>query len=77
MIHAEIMQAVVRGWGHPKNEIKVVDTDLVEAISDEIDKLCKNDIEPKLGCATTRQLLAEIKVRIRMSGNLDYRTIDS
>ena len=32
--------------------------------------------QPNLGCATTRQLLEELKVRIEMDGKLDYRTID-
>lgn len=31
---------------------------------------------PKLGCATTREILAELKTRIEMDGKLDYRTID-
>lgn len=33
--------------------------------------------EPNLGCATTRELLEEIKARIEVDGNLDYRTIDA
>lgn len=32
--------------------------------------------QPQLGCATTRQLLEEIRARIEVHGNLDYRTID-
>lgn len=36
------------------------------------DEKCK----PNLGCATTRELLNEIKTRIEMDGNLDYRTVD-
>ena len=41
--------------------------------------LTKLSIEalPNLGCATTRELLEEIKTRIDIDGNLDYRTIDS
>ena len=73
----EIMEAVARGWCHPKNENKIVDVDLAEAIRDEINELRRSDIEPKLGCATTGQLLAEIKARIEIDGKLDYRTIDS
>ena len=30
-----------------------------------------------LGLATTRELLDEIKARIEMDGQLDYRTVDS
>ena len=32
--------------------------------------------EPKLGCATTRQLLEELTARIEVDGGLDYRTVD-
>ena len=35
-------------------------------------KPCK----PLLGCATTRELIEEIKARIEVDGNLDYKTID-
>ena len=77
MIIQETMEAVARGWCHSKNENKIVDVDLAEAISDEINELRRSDIEPKLGCATTGQLLAEIKARIEMDGKLGYRTIDS
>jgi hypothetical protein len=34
-------------------------------------------MEPQLGCATTGQLLDELKARIEVSGLLEYRTIDS
>ncbi len=30
-----------------------------------------------LGLATTRELIEEIKVRIEIDGNLDYKTIES
>jgi hypothetical protein len=33
--------------------------------------------KPNLGCATTGELLEEIKTRIVIDGNLDYRTVDS
>lgn len=32
--------------------------------------------EPRLGCATTRQLLDEIAARIEIHHSLDYRTVD-
>ncbi len=37
----------------------------------------KETIEPLLGLATTRQLLAEIKARIEVLGELDYRTVET
>ena len=76
MIMEEIQGAVARGWCSPRNEKKVMDVDLATAISMEVMKLFIANKEPKLGCATTGQLLAEIKARIEMNGQLDYRTID-
>lgn len=73
---AEIRGAIARGWGHPKTQNKVMDVDLAEAICLEIEDLFANFKEPQLGCATTRELLNEIKVRIEVNGKLDYRTID-
>jgi len=35
-----------------------------------------NSQEPRLGCATTRQLLREIDARIEVDGSADYRTVD-
>lgn len=32
---------------------------------------------PKLGLATTRELLQELTARIEVDGKLDYRTVDS
>lgn len=70
----EIMQAVARGWCSEKNSSKTMDTDLAMAITEEILKI---DNKPNLGCATTRELLEEVKTRIEINGQLDYRTIDS
>ena len=87
-----IREAVARGWTYPANEKKTMDTDLAEAIIIEVLKLFANEAaqlasarlqvakaeaeEPRLGCATTRELLAEIKSRIELDGKLEYRTID-
>lgn len=43
----------------------------------DIEKLFKDFKEPQLGCATTEELIDEIKARIEMDGKLDYRTIDA
>lgn len=58
--------------------------------SGDISILLKNSIvdilddkEPKLGCATTRELIEELHARMTVSGcnvaglNLDYRTVDA
>lgn len=83
MTREDIMGAVARGWCAPKNEDKVMDSDLALAISEEVWNLLN---PPNLGCATTRELLAEITARIEVGGSgsgdigvsaLDYRTVDS
>lgn len=41
-IYKIVKQAVARGWCHEKNEKKVMDVDLAEAISYEVSKLLIN-----------------------------------
>ena len=45
----------------------------IRALAEQKKEVCK----PNLGCATTRELLEEIKVRIEIDGNLDYKTTDN
>ena len=74
----EIRGAVARGWCSKENESKIMDVTLAEAISKEVYSLiAQSPKEPYLGCATTRELLAEILARIEVDGKLDYKTIDS
>lgn len=83
----EIRGAVARGWCHPKNSAKEFDSDLAEAISREVFDLLAawrsaDGYEPRLGCATTLQLIAELQVRAEVSAVTgekwpNYRTIDS
>jgi len=42
-----------------------------------VTKLPDRDLNPRLGCATTKELMKEIYVRAQMDGRLDYKTIDS
>ena len=75
--HEQIMGAVARGWCSPKNENKTMDSDLAMAIVSELEDLLQTDRHPRLGCATSRELLEEITARIKVgSVGLDYRTID-
>jgi len=37
--HRKVKEAVAKGWRYPKTENKIIDTDLVEAISLEVDSL--------------------------------------
>lgn len=76
--HEQIAGAVARGWCSEKNSRKTMDNDLIVAIVAEVETLLKTDIHPRLGCATTGELLEEIRVRIEVHGpGLEYRTIDS
>ena len=72
----KIQGAVARGWCYPETKEKEMDTTLANTISLEVEKLFQDFKEPQLGCATTRELLNEIKTRIEVNGQLDYRTID-
>ena len=40
-------------------------------------EISKKPQEPHLGCATTKELLDEIRARIETDGRLEYKTIDS
>ncbi len=51
-----------------------MDTALAEAFA-EI--LVKEMYSPALGCATTGQILDELRARIEVDGKLDYKTIES
>lgn len=73
----EIMGAVARGWCSRGNENKVMDVTLAEGISREVAILFREFKEPQLGCATTEELLDEIKARIALNCELNYRTIDA
>ena len=73
--HEQIMGAVARGWCSELNAKKEMDSDLAMAISTEVEELLKTDIHPKLGCATTGQLIEEVVARLGI--DLNYRTIDN
>lgn len=46
MTKADILGAVARGWCHPKNGKKEMDSDLAKAIADEIEMLQEQIDEP-------------------------------
>ena len=66
-------QEAAGAWCGEKTKDKIMDPDLAEEFAKI---LVKQMYEPKLGCATTRSLLDEIRTRIEVDGKLDYRTID-
>lgn len=67
-------------WETPEGA-GVFDSTRAKAIGDEVvARLRARENEPRLGCATTRQLLDEITTRIEIDGynggsGLDYRTV--
>ena len=67
-------EEAAKAWCGEKTKDKTIDADLAEEFAKI---LVKHMYEPHLGCATTGELLEEIKTRIEIDGNLDYRTIDS
>ncbi|MEE9365904.1 MAG: hypothetical protein V3W44_04370 [Dehalococcoidales bacterium] len=75
----QIYIAISRGWLDAKGlkEPKEDKNELARRgeIQQKIEDLLKTDDYPRLGCATTRQLIDEIVARLDI--NLDYRTIDS
>lgn len=72
---AQIRGALARGYCHPNNADKVLDSDLIEAMAAELLTLLRTDECPRLGCATTRQLIDEVIARTDI--DLNYRTIDA
>ena len=70
MVYAR--EEAATAWCKNKTKKKIMDVTLAEAFA-EI--LVKHMYEVHLGCATTRELLSEIRARIELSNkNLDYKT---
>lgn len=67
-------QEAAKAWCGEKSKDKTMDADLAEEFAKV---LVDHMYAPKLGCATTGEILEELKTRIEMDGKLDYRTIDS
>ena len=68
------MQEAAGAWCGEKTKDRTMDVELAEEFAKI---LVKHMYAPKLGCATTREIIDELKTRIEMDGKLDYRTIDS
>lgn len=73
---SQIQEAVARGWGVPPNTSKTMDPDLALGIAQEVHKSFLADKTPNLGCATTNELIEEIKARIG-DRDLEYRTVET
>jgi len=66
-------QEAAKAWCQENTKNTIMDPVLAEEFANI---LVEHMYEPHLGCATTKELLDEIKTRIEMDGKLDYRTID-
>jgi len=67
-------ERAAQAWTTPETERKVMDPVLADAFADILDEIWS---QPWLGNATTAQLLDEVRARIEVSGQLNYRTVDN
>ena len=73
----ELIWLIAQAWCLKENNHKEMDVELVCEIARIVYKNELEMREPYLGCATTRELLNEIRARIETDGNLDYKTVES
>jgi len=66
-------QRAAHAWCTPETEHIEMDVILGEAFADILEEECS---KPRLGCATTREILEELTARTEVNGQLDYKTID-
>ena len=69
-----LLGAIARGWCHTETGDREMDSVLAEAICQEVEQFILADKSPRLGCATTGLLIAELCARADLY--LNYRTID-
>ena len=69
-----LLGAIARGWCHTETGDREMDSVLAEAICQEVEQFILADKSPRLGCATTGLLIAELCARADL--DLNYRTID-
>ena len=65
---------IIRQCQNKEGDITWNDCSLAKAIDEYIEK---QPCEPNLGCATTKELLDEIRARIEINGQMEYRTVDN
>ena len=66
-------ELAAQAWCTSSTSHIVLDVALAEAFAQI---LRRERWQPALGCATTRELLDEVRARIELDGKLDYRTVD-
>jgi hypothetical protein len=65
-------------WEDTKDGVSggIFDTERAKKLTEKVvNKILEAD-EPLLGLATTRELIDEIKARLEINGQLDYKTVD-
>ena len=67
-------QEAAKAWCQENTKNTIMDPVLAEEFAKI---LLEHMYSPHLGCATTEELIDEVKTRIMMDGKLGYRTIDS
>ena len=73
MVTTSAKERAKQAWCQPTTNNKVMDIELAEAFAEILDEVWS---KPRLGNATTGELVDEIRTRIEMDGRLEYRTID-
>lgn len=76
MASEQALQRVGIAWTTPETEHILMDVDLGIAFADIVDEIWAEMYKPNLGCATTGELIDEVKARVVFDGKLEYRTID-
>ena len=67
-------EKAAQAWCTKKTSNKIMDTDLAEAFADILDEVWN---KPWLGNATNEELINELKTRIEINWDLNYRTTES
>ena len=76
MASERALQRAGIAWTTPETKHITMDTALGVAFADIVDGIWAEDTKPNLGCATTGQLIDELRARVNLDGTADYRTID-
>ena len=76
MASEKALQRVGIAWTTPETEHITLDSALGIAFANIVDEIWAEDIKPNLGCATTGELIDEIRARVELNDTINYRTID-
>jgi len=74
MASAFALKKASQAWCKPTTAAKVMDPELCEAFAEIIDEIAS---QAWLDNATNIELITELKVRLEISGLLEYRTVDN